>query len=257
MSWRKQAMRAEISRRLVCWVVQIYIRLVYATGRWRVEGGHIPRRLRAEGRPFILAFWHGRLLMMPMAWQHLAPMHMLISGHADGRIIPLPLDIRDGAAVEQAVARIEDEIGAIDMLANVAGVLRLGTVEQLSDEDWLQSFAVNTHGVFFLSRAVARRMQARRRGGIVTVGSNAAAGYQLATQEAVMPIGGFNGSDPSPTLAQFKQYVAEGRIHYFIAGGVGGRSNGGSSASSEIASWVADTFSAQTVDGVTVYDLTS
>lgn len=94
--------------------------------------------------------------------------------HADGRIIPLPLDIRDGAAVEQAVARIEDEIGAIDMLANVAGVLRLGTVEQLSDEDWLQSFAVNTHGVFFLSRAVARRMQARRRGGIVTVGSNAA-----------------------------------------------------------------------------------
>ncbi len=94
--------------------------------------------------------------------------------HADGRIIPLPLDIRDGASVEQAVARIEDEIGTIDMLANVAGVLRLGTVEQLSDEDWLQSFAVNTHGVFFLSRAVARRMQARRRGGIVTVGSNAA-----------------------------------------------------------------------------------
>lgn len=89
------------------------------------------------------------------------------------------------------------------------------------------------------------------------VGSNSAAGYQLATQEAVMPIGGFNGSDPSPTLAQFKSYVAEGRIHYFIAGGVGGQSNGGSSASSEIAAWVADTFTAQTVDGVTVYDLTS
>ncbi|RDV46838.1 glycosyl transferase [Leifsonia sp. ku-ls] len=89
------------------------------------------------------------------------------------------------------------------------------------------------------------------------VGSNSAAGYQLATREAVMPIGGFNGSDPSPTLAQFKTYVAEGRIHYFIAGGVGGQSNGGSSASSEIAAWVADTFTAQTVDGVTVYDLTS
>ncbi len=88
------------------------------------------------------------------------------------------------------------------------------------------------------------------------VGSNSAAGYQLATQEAVMPIGGFNGSDPSPTLAQFQKYVSEGRIHYFIAGGVGGRANGGSSASSQIAAWVADTFTAQTVDGVTVYDLT-
>ncbi|MGO4595248.1 ArnT family glycosyltransferase [Leifsonia sp. 2TAF2] len=88
------------------------------------------------------------------------------------------------------------------------------------------------------------------------VGSNSAAGYQLATQQAVMPIGGFNGSDPSPTLAQFKQYVADGRIHYFIAGGVGGQANGGSSASSAIAAWVADTFTAQTVDGVTVYDLT-
>lgn len=87
------------------------------------------------------------------------------------------------------------------------------------------------------------------------IGSNSAAGYQLATQEAVMPIGGFNGSDPSPTLAQFEQYVASGKIHYFIAGGVG-QSNGGSSASSEIASWVEQNYTAKTVDGVTVYDLT-
>ncbi|NUU05194.1 glycosyltransferase family 39 protein [Leifsonia sp. C5G2] len=87
------------------------------------------------------------------------------------------------------------------------------------------------------------------------VGSNSAAGYQLATQEAVMPIGGFNGSDPSPTLAQFKQYVAEGKIHYFISGGVG-RSNGGSDASSQIASWVEENFTATTVGGVTLHDLT-
>ncbi|MDN4599023.1 ArnT family glycosyltransferase [Leifsonia virtsii] len=87
------------------------------------------------------------------------------------------------------------------------------------------------------------------------VGSNSAAGYQLATQEAVMPVGGFNGSDPSPTLAQFKQYVAEGKIHYFVSGGVG-RSNGGSDASSQIASWVEENFTATTVGGVTLYDLT-
>ena len=40
-----------------------------------------------------------------------------------------------------------------------------------------------------------------------TVGSNNASGYQLATGDPVMAIGGFNGSDPSPTLAQFQQLV--------------------------------------------------
>ncbi|WP_431895032.1 ArnT family glycosyltransferase [Micromonospora haikouensis] len=89
-----------------------------------------------------------------------------------------------------------------------------------------------------------------------TIGSQNASGYQLATGEPVMSIGGFNGSDPSPTLAQFQRYVAEGKIHYFV-GGSGFRANGGSSASQEIAAWVAEAFEAKTVDGVTVYDLTS
>jgi hypothetical protein len=72
-----------------------------------------------------------------------------------------------------------------------------------------------------------------------------------------MAIGGFNGSDPSPTLAQFQQYVADGEIHYFIAGGGGRGGMGGSDSGtgSAISTWVADTFSATTVDGVTVYDL--
>ncbi|MEU8115011.1 glycosyltransferase family 39 protein [Micromonospora sp. NPDC048947] len=89
-----------------------------------------------------------------------------------------------------------------------------------------------------------------------TVGSNNASGYQLATGEPVMPIGGFNGSDPSPTLAQFQRYVADKKIHYFVGGG-GFRANGGSSASQEIVTWVAEAFTAQTVDGVTVYDLSA
>ena len=61
-----------------------------------------------------------------------------------------------------------------------------------------------------------------------TVNSNNAAGYQLGSREPVMAIGGFNGTDPAPTLAQFEKYVSEGKIHYFIAsgggfGGFGGR----------------------------------
>jgi 4-amino-4-deoxy-L-arabinose transferase-like glycosyltransferase len=89
-----------------------------------------------------------------------------------------------------------------------------------------------------------------------TVGSQNAASYQLATQESVMPIGGFNGSDPSPTLAQFQAWVAEGRIHYFVGGGGLGQSSGGANVGSQIQAWVAASYTAQTVGGVTVYDLT-
>jgi lysophospholipid acyltransferase (LPLAT)-like uncharacterized protein len=74
-------------RRVACWVIHWYIRFVYATSSWTVEGAQWPQRLRSQGKPFILAFWHGRLLMIPMAWQRLAPMHMLISAHPDGKII--------------------------------------------------------------------------------------------------------------------------------------------------------------------------
>jgi len=89
------------------------------------------------------------------------------------------------------------------------------------------------------------------------IGSQNAASYQLATEQSVMPVGGFNGSDPSPTLAEFQQLVADGQIHWFIGGGGFGGSDGGSSTSSEISAWVQATFTAQTVDGTTLYDLTS
>jgi 4-amino-4-deoxy-L-arabinose transferase-like glycosyltransferase len=87
------------------------------------------------------------------------------------------------------------------------------------------------------------------------VGSNSAAGYQLATGDPVMAIGGFNGSDPTPTLAQFQQYVSAGKIHYFIAGGGGGGGVGASTESTQITQWVESSFTATTVDGITVYDL--
>ncbi|WP_377645437.1 ArnT family glycosyltransferase [Oryzobacter terrae] len=88
------------------------------------------------------------------------------------------------------------------------------------------------------------------------VGSQNAAGLQLATGQPVMAIGGFNGSDPAPTLAEFQQDVADGRIHYFLSGGGFGRQNGGSTASSEIATWVAAGFTEVTIGGQTFYDLT-
>ncbi|MEO3937573.1 hypothetical protein V3N99_12555 [Dermatophilaceae bacterium Soc4.6] len=90
------------------------------------------------------------------------------------------------------------------------------------------------------------------------VGSQTAAGLQLGTQLPVMPIGGFNGSDPSPTLAQFQRDVADGKIHYFLAGGgMGGASTGGSDVGTQIATWVEQSYTAVDIDGSTFYDLTA
>ena len=78
-----------------------------------------------------------------------------------------------------------------------------------------------------------------------------AAPLELATGKAVMAIGGFVGSDPYPTLAQFQRYVAAGEIHYFVAGGAGpGRGD------DAISTWVQQHHTPRTVDGRTVYDLT-
>ncbi|EDY56397.1 MULTISPECIES: glycosyltransferase family 39 protein [Streptomyces] len=89
------------------------------------------------------------------------------------------------------------------------------------------------------------------------IGAQNAASYQLSIGDPVMAIGGFNGTDPSPTLAQFKKYVADGKIHYFIAGGSGGGMGGSSSGtSSQITSWVEANFKKVTVGSATFYDLT-
>jgi hypothetical protein len=114
---------------------------------------------------------------------------------------------------------------------------------------------------------------------LATVGATSAAPYQLASREPVMAIGGFNGTDNAPTLAQFQQMVRNHQIHYFIAGrgfgagGIGrfggfagqrGNNPGGPAGvqgrggySSSISSWVEQNFTSRTVGGETVYDLTA
>ena len=92
------------------------------------------------------------------------------------------------------------------------------------------------------------------------VGSNNAAGYQLASGAPIMAVGGFNGTDPSPTLEEFQRYVADRQIHYFIRGkmmiGHWGGTATGSHESADIAEWVETHYTPQTVDRVIIYDLT-
>jgi hypothetical protein len=69
-----------------------------------------------------------------------------------------------------------------------------------------------------------------------------------------MSIGGWDGSDPAPTLTQFQAAVAKGEIAYYVSGGRSGGPGGG--GNSEIGTWVAANFTARTVGTSTVYALT-
>jgi hypothetical protein len=88
-----------------------------------------------------------------------------------------------------------------------------------------------------------------------TVGAESAAPFQLASGEPIMAIGGFNGTDQAPSLAEFEKMVAAHEVHYFI-GANGHTFGGGSGDATQITSWVQSHFTRQTVGGVTVYNLT-
>jgi 2,3-dihydro-2,3-dihydroxybenzoate dehydrogenase len=89
-------------------------------------------------------------------------------------VLGLTADLRDRQAVDALVARVEDEVGPVDALASVAGILKAAPIVELEDEAWDETVAVNLTGTFRVCRAIARRMVSRRRGVIVTVSSNAA-----------------------------------------------------------------------------------
>ena len=121
-----------------------------------------------------------------------------------------------------------------------------------------------------------------------TVSSTSAASIELGSNGVpVMAIGGFSGSDPAPSLAEFEKLVSGHQIHYFVSGGAAGgfdgfagppgesgasrasdfagpeggapagfaAAGGGSGDASQITSWVEAHFKSETVGGTAVYDL--
>jgi gluconate 5-dehydrogenase len=88
---------------------------------------------------------------------------------AGGRAYGVPFDVTSSAAVRAGVARIEDEIGPIDILFNNAGIQRRGALEDYAEETWRELMRANLDSVFFVAQAVARAMIPRRRGQIVNI----------------------------------------------------------------------------------------
>jgi len=87
------------------------------------------------------------------------------------------------------------------------------------------------------------------------VGDQSAATLELATGKAVISIGGWSGTDPSPTLAQFEHDVATGQVRYLIASGGVAMGGGSAGVAAQITKWVAAHYKKITIGGQTVYDL--
>ncbi|MFL6125433.1 2,3-dihydro-2,3-dihydroxybenzoate dehydrogenase [Actinophytocola sp.] len=138
-------------------------RVAIVTGAGGGIGGAVALALAARGAS-VVGVDHDEIALRATVGE------IVDKGHS---AVAYPLDVRDSTAVNQAVDTIERDVGPIGILANVAGVLRLGAVVDLTDDDWSAVFAVNTQGVFYMSRAVARCMVGRGRGTIVSVSSNA------------------------------------------------------------------------------------
>lgn len=122
MSLVKRLGRHESVHQALCWSIAQYIRFIHATNQWQIEGAAHADRLHRAKQPYIGAFWHGRLLMMPFGWPRVMPLAMLISSHPDGRIISdavrrLGVDIVPGSTNR----------GASDALRNLVRTVKKGS----------------------------------------------------------------------------------------------------------------------------------
>lgn len=97
-----------------------------------------------------------------------------LAERSGGYVVPFTADVSDADAVADVVHRVESGIGPVVTGVSAAGILRPGALTDTADKDWADTFAVNTSGVFFVLRELARRMVPRGHGSLVTVASNAA-----------------------------------------------------------------------------------
>jgi lysophospholipid acyltransferase (LPLAT)-like uncharacterized protein len=83
----KRIIKNKSFQSFLCWLVSVYIRFVYYTSRWETKGFENVEALMHSGKPFIFAFWHGRLLMIPPFAPKSLKISVLISNHNDGELI--------------------------------------------------------------------------------------------------------------------------------------------------------------------------
>jgi len=137
-------------------------RIVLVTGATAGFGLAIARRFAAEGARVIAA---GRRA------ERLAAIEAELGA---ARCLPLVLDVRDRAAIADALSALPQEWAALDVLVNNAGLARgRGRAQDAALDDWDEMVDTNVKGLMYMTRAVLPGMVARDRGHIVNIGSTA------------------------------------------------------------------------------------
>ena len=83
----KKIFRTKFAYSVICWIGAQYIKLVAQTTKWSFINKKYIKNLWKKNEPFILCFWHGRLLMMPLSWKNEKKINVLISAHSDGQLL--------------------------------------------------------------------------------------------------------------------------------------------------------------------------
>lgn len=90
-----------------------------------------------------------------------------------GEVAPVVMDVSVRREVDGLVGTALDRFGGIDVMANVAGILRNAAFVDATDEEFDEIVAINQKGVFYGCRAAARAMAERERGSIINIASAA------------------------------------------------------------------------------------
>jgi len=93
-----------------------------------------------------------------------------------GKAIDVAADVSDGRAVADMVAAVERELGPVDVLINNAGLAIIRSIDDLTEEEFDRTIAVNLKSAFLCTKAVLPGMRARKWGRIVNISSGAARG---------------------------------------------------------------------------------
>lgn len=133
--------------------------VIFVTGASSGFGAAVARRFAADGARVVAA-------------ARRADRVRDLAAELGPQILPLTLDVRDRAAVAEAVAGLPEDFRAIDVLVNNAGLaLGLNPAQDADLDDWDQMIDTNCKGLVYCTRAILPGMVARGRGHVISLGS--------------------------------------------------------------------------------------